>query len=174
MFHAAANNKTVARPDVVGFPLAGHPEMSPHDVNDLIVRMAVHRANPALLHPVLNKREMVVICEHAAFKPRLGPPRVSGHRMSPVLDPAHGSLHFAPAFAKATAMAEPKPLCEPVTRAFLPSSRKASRLIVSFSSHSQEAENPRGASSQPRRRILVAHSFPVSRPNHLLVRCLQP
>src|SRR6266576_212348 len=39
---------------------------------------------------------------------------------------------FAPAFARATAIAAPSPRCDPVTRAVLPFNWKASRLIDSL------------------------------------------
>jgi hypothetical protein len=39
--------------------------MSTHNVDNLIVRMAMHRSNPAFHHVVLGEKKLVVVGEHA-------------------------------------------------------------------------------------------------------------
>lgn len=66
MLHATADNECVPRAQFERFSLAVHFQMPAHNVNNLIVRMAVHRSSPPLYHLVFGKKELVVIGEHAA------------------------------------------------------------------------------------------------------------
>ena len=68
MFHATTHNETVSRSNIVGLSLACDSQMSPHNVNNLIVRMAVHRADPPFHHFMFNQRELIVIGQHTAFE----------------------------------------------------------------------------------------------------------
>ena len=43
-----------------------HFQMSTHNVDNLIVRMAVHRSSPPFHHFVFGEKKLVVIGEHAA------------------------------------------------------------------------------------------------------------
>src|SRR5216684_6371096 len=66
VLHATADNESVSRAQFERFPLAVHFQMPTHNVDDLIVRMAVHRSRPSLHHLVLGEKELVVVREHAA------------------------------------------------------------------------------------------------------------
>ncbi len=66
MSDAAADNESVPRAQFERFPLAAHFQMPTHNVDSLIVRMAVHRSRPTLHHLVLGEKELVVVGEHAA------------------------------------------------------------------------------------------------------------
>ena len=68
MFHATTHNETVSRSNIVGLSLACDSQMSPHNVNNLIVRMAVHLADPPFHHLMFNQRELIVIGQHTAFE----------------------------------------------------------------------------------------------------------
>src|ERR1700676_3967597 len=71
MFHAAAYNKGVARSNVDSLSLAPDLEVPMHDIHDLLVRVAVHRAHPAFYHFMLGKKQFVVVRQHTAFQPVL-------------------------------------------------------------------------------------------------------
>ncbi len=66
MLNAPAHNESVPRAQYERFSLAVHFQMPTHNVDNLIVRMAVHRSRPTLHHLVLGEKELVVVGEHAA------------------------------------------------------------------------------------------------------------
>jgi hypothetical protein len=70
MLHAAADNKSVPRAQFERFSLAVHFQVPAHNVDNLIVRMAVHRTGPPFYHLVLGEEEFVVVGEHAAGQAR--------------------------------------------------------------------------------------------------------
>src|SRR5260370_1187760 len=70
VLHAAAYRESVSCAQFETFSLAAHFQVSPHNVDDLIVWVAVHRSSPPFRHAVLGEKELVVICKHAC---RRGP-----------------------------------------------------------------------------------------------------
>ncbi len=52
MLHATANDESITFSSVKRVALTRDPDMAVHDVHNLIVRMAVHRSNPAFHHLV--------------------------------------------------------------------------------------------------------------------------
>src|SRR5258708_16625549 len=70
VLHAAAYRESVPCAQFETFSLAAHFQVPPHNVDDLIVRMAVHRSSPPFHHPVLGEKKLVVICKHAAREAR--------------------------------------------------------------------------------------------------------
>src|SRR5713101_1269472 len=70
VLHPTADNESVSRAQFERFPLGVHFQMPPHNVDDLIVRMAVHRSCPPFHHLVLDEKELVVISQHAACQAR--------------------------------------------------------------------------------------------------------
>ena len=69
VLHASADNENVSRAQVKCFAETIHFQMSTHNVDDLIVRMAVHRSTPAFQHVVLGEEKLVVVGEHATCEP---------------------------------------------------------------------------------------------------------
>src|SRR6266446_2058177 len=66
VLHAAAYRESVPCAQFETFSLAAHFQVSPHNVNDLIVRMAVHRSSPPFHHAMLGEKKLIVIRTHAA------------------------------------------------------------------------------------------------------------
>ena len=50
MFHAAANHECVSCLNVERGALARNPQTTGHDINNLVVRVAVHLTNPTFHH----------------------------------------------------------------------------------------------------------------------------
>src|SRR5580704_10292143 len=69
MLHATANDESIACSSVKRVSLTGDPNMAVHNVHNLIVRMAVHRSNPAFDHLVFSKKQFVVVGQHTTFQP---------------------------------------------------------------------------------------------------------
>jgi hypothetical protein len=65
MLHASADNESVSRAQFKGFAETIHFQMSTHNVDNLIVRMAVHRSSPAFRHLVLSEKKLIVEGEYA-------------------------------------------------------------------------------------------------------------
>ena len=72
MLHAAPDNESVSRAQFERFSLAVHFQMPAHNVDNLIVRMAVHRTSPPFYHLVLGEEEFVVVGEHAPCQAGFG------------------------------------------------------------------------------------------------------
>jgi len=68
MLHAATHNESIPCAQFEQFSLAGRFQMPAHNVDNLIVRVAVHRPSPTFDHLVLDEKELVVVGEHAARK----------------------------------------------------------------------------------------------------------
>jgi hypothetical protein len=66
VLHAAAYNESIPRAQFERFSLTVHLQMPAHNVDNLIVRMAVHRSSPPFYHLVLGEKEFVVVGEYAA------------------------------------------------------------------------------------------------------------
>ena len=72
MIHATAYHEGISSANVKSATLAGDPEMAAHDVDNLIVRVAVHRAGPAFHHQMFGEKKFVVVGEHAAREAGFG------------------------------------------------------------------------------------------------------
>lgn len=106
MLDAAADHKSVSRAQFERLSLAVHFQMPAHNVDHLIVRMAVHRTSPPFYHLVLGEEEFVVVGEHAAGQ--------AGFRMGffGLITWCHNKvgisfalrLHFAPLVQRASAV----------------------------------------------------------------------
>src|SRR5260370_14442233 len=70
VLHATADNESVSRAQFERFSMAVHFQVPAHNVDNLIVRMAVHRSRPTLHHLVLGEKELVVVSQHAACQAR--------------------------------------------------------------------------------------------------------
>jgi hypothetical protein len=57
----AANHEAIAGAGVKSPALAGDAEMAGDHINDLLVRMAVRRADPSFLHAMLRQKQFLVI-----------------------------------------------------------------------------------------------------------------
>ncbi len=66
MLHAAADYESVPCAQFESFPETVHFQMSTHNVDNLVVRMAMHRSSPTFDHLMFGEKELVVIGEHAA------------------------------------------------------------------------------------------------------------
>jgi hypothetical protein len=69
MLHATANDESIPGSSVKRVSLTRDPDMTVHDIYNLIVRMVVHRSNPAFHHLVFGKKQFVVVGKHTAFQP---------------------------------------------------------------------------------------------------------
>src|SRR5258708_34485678 len=65
VLRAAAYRESVPCAQFEIFPLAAHFQVSSHNVDDLIVRMAVHHSSPPFHHAVLGENALVVVRTHA-------------------------------------------------------------------------------------------------------------
>src|SRR5271156_785760 len=69
MFDATANDESITCSSVKRVSLTADPNMAVDDVHNLIVRMAVHRSNPAFDHLVFSKKQFVVVGKHTPSQP---------------------------------------------------------------------------------------------------------
>src|SRR5258708_35805446 len=70
VLHAAAYRESVPCAQFETFSLAAHFQGSPHNVDDLIVRMAVHRSSTPFHHAGVGEKKPVFIRKHAAREAR--------------------------------------------------------------------------------------------------------
>jgi hypothetical protein len=66
MFHTTAHDEGVTRSNVHGLSLAGDLEVPMHNIDDLLVEVAVHLPNPAFHHLMFRKKQFVVVSKDAA------------------------------------------------------------------------------------------------------------
>src|SRR5258707_12194615 len=71
MLHTATDQEAVARAHVEGLAGAGNFQSTGDDVDDLLVRMAVCCADPALLHVVFSQKEFLVVSADQPGQARL-------------------------------------------------------------------------------------------------------
>ncbi len=106
MLHAATHNESIPCAQFEQFSLAGHFQMPAHNVDNLIVRVAVHRTSPPFDHLVLDEKELVVVGEHAAGQAefRMGFLGLVARRNYEVGISLALRLHFAPLVQRASAV----------------------------------------------------------------------
>src|SRR6266446_3873293 len=83
VLNAPAHNESVPRAQYERFSLAVHFQMPTHNVDNLIVRMAVHRSRPTLHHLVLGEKELRR-CARIWRRWDSSPPSPVGHTASPI------------------------------------------------------------------------------------------
>jgi hypothetical protein len=69
MFDATANDESITCSSVKRVSLTADPNMAVDDIHHLIVRMTVHRSNPAFDHLVFSKKQFVVVGKHTPSQP---------------------------------------------------------------------------------------------------------
>lgn len=82
MLNAAAHDKTIAGARVKSSISGSDAQKAGHDINHLVVRMAVRRAHPPILHAMFDERKFIAVRAHSALKTRFGKRgihRVAGH-----------------------------------------------------------------------------------------------
>jgi hypothetical protein len=65
VLYRTANNESIPSAQFKCFAEAIYFQMSTHNVDNLIVGMAVHRSSPAFHHLVFGKKKLVVVGQHA-------------------------------------------------------------------------------------------------------------